>query len=138
MVTVGKVKRNLTSIGKNIYNDILVLCTKKAWIWDIFHGQTTYLLTLFRAKIVLVKGDPELNSVSLQCHTNNKGIISRNLSQEYESYSVSSKISVLNLHTVFQIILCEAIGYSWRCLRRKMCSCSTESESHHFYLKFFF
>lgn len=80
--------------------------------------------------------DPVLNSISLQCHTNNKGIISRNLSQEYESYSVLSKISVLNLYTVFQIILCEAIGYSWRCLIGKMCSCSTESESLHFYLKF--
>lgn len=58
------------------------------------------------AKIALVKGDPRLNSVSLQCHTNNKGVISRNLGQEYESYSVSSKIRVLNLHIVFQVIFC--------------------------------
>lgn len=30
------------------------------------------------AKTALVKGDPILNNVSLQCQTNNKGMISRN------------------------------------------------------------
>jgi len=64
-----------------------------------------------KAKTALVKGDPMPNNVSLQCHTNNEGMISRNPGQECECYSVSSKIRVLNLQIVFQIFLYEIVGY---------------------------
>lgn len=37
------------------------------------------------AKTTLVKGDPMPNNVSLQCHANNKGMISRNSGQECEN-----------------------------------------------------
>lgn len=83
MVTYScKVKSDLACSGRNSHNEIFVLFTKKTWAYGIFCRQVIYLLTLSTAKIVLVKGDPVFNSGRLQCHTNNMGIISRNLGQE--------------------------------------------------------
>lgn len=84
------------------------------------------------AEIALVQRDPMPN-ISLQCHTNNKGTISRNVGQVYEANQFNIQIRGLNLQIVLQIIPCKAVGYLWRCFRGKKCSCSVELELLHFY-----